>query len=36
LLHDWEQERDRFWQVVPKEFRKYVSQPLADEALMRA
>jgi glutamate synthase (NADPH/NADH) large chain len=36
LLHDWEQERERFWQVVPKEFRRFVSQPLVDEQQMRA
>jgi glutamate synthase (NADPH/NADH) large chain len=28
LLHDWEQERDRFWHVVPKEYLKYLPQPL--------
>ena len=31
LLHDWEQERGRFWQVVPKEYRKYLPQALNDE-----
>jgi glutamate synthase (NADPH/NADH) large chain len=36
LLHDWEQERTRFWQVVPKEYRKYLPQALADEELLRA
>jgi glutamate synthase (NADPH/NADH) large chain len=36
LLHDWEQERERFWQVVPKEFRRYVAQPLVDEQQLRA
>ena len=29
LLHDWEIERDRFWQVVPKEFVKYLGHPLS-------
>jgi glutamate synthase (NADPH/NADH) large chain len=28
LLHDWETERERFWQVVPKEYVKYLAQPL--------
>ena len=32
LLHDWAQERDRFWQVVPKEFVKYLAAPLRDTA----
>ena len=31
LLHDWEQERTHFWQVVPKEFVKYLPMPLAAE-----
>jgi glutamate synthase (NADPH/NADH) large chain len=30
LLHDWEQERGRFWQVVPKEFVRYLPVPLCD------
>jgi glutamate synthase (NADPH/NADH) large chain len=28
LLHDWEQERGQFWQVVPKEYLKYLPAPL--------
>jgi glutamate synthase (NADPH/NADH) large chain len=34
LLHDWEQERERFWQVVPKEYVRYLAHPLGigDEA----
>jgi glutamate synthase (NADPH/NADH) large chain len=31
LLHDWEQERERFWQVVPKEYVKYLAHPLRAE-----
>ena len=30
LLHDWEQEREKFWQVVPKEYVKYLAEPLND------
>jgi glutamate synthase (NADPH/NADH) large chain len=37
LLHDWEQERGRFWQVVPKEYVKYLPVPLSDRsAALRA
>ena len=36
LLHDWEQERDRFWQVVPKEYLRYLPVPLEEAALKRA
>jgi glutamate synthase (NADPH/NADH) large chain len=36
LLHDWEQERGRFWQVVPREYMKYLPVPLQDVARMRA
>ncbi len=32
LLHDWVQERDKFWQVVPKEYVKYLPQPMLEEA----
>jgi glutamate synthase (NADPH/NADH) large chain len=31
LLHDWDQERLCFWQVVPKEYVKYLTQPLGQE-----
>ncbi len=30
MLHDWEREAPRFWQVVPKEYVKYLPQPLTD------
>jgi len=30
LLLDWERELPRFWQVVPKEYVKYLSHPLAE------
>ncbi len=33
LLHDWEREVPHFWQVVPKEYVKYLPQPLTDESL---
>ena len=37
LLHDWDRARERFWQVVPKDYVKYLPMPLADEAAaMRA
>ena len=36
LLHDWEQERERFWQVVPKEYLRYLPVPLEDAARKRA
>jgi glutamate synthase (NADPH/NADH) large chain len=32
LLHDWERERLHFWQVVPKEYVKYLLHRLAGEA----
>jgi glutamate synthase (NADPH/NADH) large chain len=35
LLHDWEQERSQFWQIVPKEYVKYLSQPLGAEVAAR-
>ncbi len=28
LLHDWEQEREHFWQVVPREYLKYLAEPI--------
>jgi glutamate synthase (NADPH/NADH) large chain len=31
LLHDWDLELPHFWQVVPKEFVKYLPVPLRDE-----
>jgi glutamate synthase (NADPH/NADH) large chain len=36
LLNDWETERGRFWQVVPKEFAKYLPVPMQDEAAVAA
>jgi glutamate synthase (NADPH/NADH) large chain len=36
LLHDWEQEREKFWQVVPKEFVKYLPQALSETERLRA
>ena len=36
LLHDWEQEREKFWQVVPKEFVKYLQQPMTATEKLRA
>lgn len=36
LLHDWETERDKFWQVVPKEFIKYLPVPLTEPTALRA
>jgi len=32
LLHDWERVVPRFWQVVPKEFVKYLPAPLTDSS----
>ncbi len=32
LLNDWEREFEHFWQVVPKEYVKYLAAPLSDEA----
>ena len=36
LLHDWEQERGKFWQVVPKEFVKYLPRALSESERLRA
>ncbi|MCS6855329.1 MAG: glutamate synthase large subunit, partial [Elioraea sp.] len=36
LLNDWERERDRFWQVVPKDFVRYLPMPLAEERELAA
>jgi glutamate synthase (NADPH/NADH) large chain len=36
LLHDWETERDRFWQVVPKEYLRYLPVPLEAPQALRA
>ncbi len=32
LLHDWNRVLPRFWQVVPKDYVKYLPQPLAEDA----
>jgi glutamate synthase (NADPH/NADH) large chain len=32
LLNDWNREFEHFWQVVPKEYIKYLAAPLTDEA----
>ena len=32
LLHDWGRAAPRFWQVVPKEYVKYLDAPLSDTA----
>ena len=32
LLHDWQRERRHFWQVVPKEYVKYLPHRLTGEA----
>ena len=36
LLHDWEQERGKFWQVVPREFVRYLPVPLVDTQRLTA
>jgi glutamate synthase (NADPH/NADH) large chain len=36
LLHDWETEREKFWQVAPKEFVRYLPVPLVAEAALQA
>ena len=37
LLHDWARALPRFWQVVPRDFVKYLPVPLSDEpAALRA
>ena len=33
LLHDWEEVRGRFWQVVPAEYVKYLDVALEDESM---
>jgi glutamate synthase (NADPH/NADH) large chain len=32
MLNDWERELPHFWQVVPKDYVKYLSSPLIEEA----
>jgi len=31
LLNDWTREAPNFWQVVPRDYVKYVASPLLDE-----
>jgi glutamate synthase (NADPH/NADH) large chain len=33
LLNDWSAERDRFWHVVPKDYARYLPQPMEDIAI---
>ncbi|MDQ1078477.1 glutamate synthase large subunit [Pseudoroseomonas cervicalis] len=33
LLNDWASEREHFWHVVPKEFSRYLPQPMEDLAI---
>jgi glutamate synthase (NADPH/NADH) large chain len=32
LLHDWDRTLPRFWQIVPREYVKYLAAPLTDAA----
>jgi glutamate synthase (NADPH/NADH) large chain len=36
LLNDWAEERGRFWQVVPKEYARYLPVPMTDAAAVAA
>jgi glutamate synthase (NADPH) large chain len=36
LLHDWERSRAHFWQIVPKEYVKYLPEPLTESEALRA
>jgi glutamate synthase (NADPH/NADH) large chain len=36
LVHDWERTLPKFWQVVPKEYAKYLPVPLTDVEALRA
>jgi glutamate synthase (NADPH/NADH) large chain len=36
LLNDWAQARDRFWQVVPKDFARYLPVPMRDPEAVAA
>ena len=36
LLHDWEIEREKFWQVVPKEFARYLPVPMSEPEALTA
>jgi glutamate synthase (NADPH/NADH) large chain len=36
LLHDWDRVLPQFWQVVPKDYVKYLPHPLAEPAALTA
>ncbi len=36
LLHDWEQEREHFWQIVPREYIQYLAVPLGEREQKKA
>jgi glutamate synthase (NADPH/NADH) large chain len=36
LLNDWAAERARFWHVVPKDYAKYLPQPMVEMAAVAA
>ncbi len=36
MLHDWERELPKFWQVAPKEYVKYLPAPMQEEQALRA
>ncbi len=36
LVHDWERTLPKFWQVVPREYVKYLPVPLTEQAALRA
>ena len=36
MLHGWERELPKFWQVVPKEYAKYLPVPMQEEEALRA
>ena len=31
MLNDWDREGRKFWQVVPKDYAKYLVSPMQDE-----
>jgi len=36
LLHDWDTEREKFWQIVPREYVKYLPVPLSEQQARQA
>jgi len=36
LLNDWAEERGHFWQVVPRDYVRYLPAPIAEVALAAA